>query len=1086
MKKCRCMDLKGYESVLCLTMAISLMLVQVLPAVVGIASPQVVYVFDSDDLCKLSKDCSFDKWSKGRTVVLMDDIDLKHKEFTPIPIFGGIFDGQGYSITGLSIKVEGSNQGLFRYVQEGGVVKNLIVEGSVVPEGDKSNVGGVVGNNSGLLENCSFSGRVEGKDNVGGLVGRNGTLGKIINCCSSGVVYGKSKAGGIAGSNAGTILRCKNESSVNTTVEERRLESDELTVDDISPLRSFVDVIDIGGIAGLNVGVVKGSENSGEVGYPHVGYNVGGIAGRQSGYVSECLNYGKICGQKEVGGIVGQMEPYVTATIPPSKLKELHKEINYLESTVDELLGGVKSSSGVINQDISCLQDDLDSTRVYAESLINQTESLINKDVEEINRISLVAIEAMDKLIPVVDELADVVDVIDKALYPIEQSLYYFARALEKLPEVGDRYGKLVGEMDYSIDKLIEAGDSAGVALSYLVEALELLYNGETDGVSELLDSAWDKLDEAGKIVEEAVDSLKRAQEQMNEIIMILGAMGGDVGRALDYLRFALEILEDAMGPISAALRQISGLLDYLAKQPKLEFQTTDDVYRETKENLFRSIDDTSNSLFQLINTMKREGDMLIDDFQRVSDQLFVVLDLALEIAEEASEAEIDPDKVYEDVSRNDADGITEGKVSSSKNFGRVEGDVNVGGVTGAMALELLSDAEEELSVKDKPSLMTVFKTRASMINCENQGEVVGKKSNVGGLVGNMDLGYIKGCIATGLVESVSGDYVGGIAGKGNGPICSSYAKCALRGDNYVGGIAGLAKEVTNCCSMVVVERSRACVGAIAGYVDEGSVIRNNYFVSSVLAGIDGISYANRAEPITYEELIAIGGLPSVFMKFKARFWADGKIVDMLEFSYGGCIAQTDIPKIPPKPGHYGRWKGLDVTNVTCDIEVHAEYFPYITVLESCMKREGPLSAVLVEGDFTDEDGLLVNQVAETAWEDGLFPDDEEVLEMWIVSIPEDGNSTHTVRFMPPEKAGNLAIYVLEDGKWAQAKSRWDGKYMVFEPAGYVVTFSLVKAGLFYGKRLALLGAVVIAAVLPLVVKLVIRKNGSGASVQSE
>jgi len=221
-------------------------------------------------------------------------------------------------------------------------------------------------------------------------------------------------------------------------------------------------------------------------------------------------------------------------------------------------------------------------------------------------------------------------------------------------------------------------------------------------------------------------------------------------------------------------------------------------------------------------------------------------------------------------------------------------------------------------------------------------------------------------------------------------------------------------------------------------------------------------------------------------MKFKARFWADGKIVDMLEFSYGGCIAQMDIPKIPPKPGHYGRWKGLDVTNVTCDIEVHAEYFPYITVLESCMKREGPLSAVLVEGDFTDEDGLLVNQVAETAWEDGLFPDDEEVLEMWIVSIPEDGNSTHTVRFMPPEKAGNLAIYVLEDGKWAQAKSRWDGKYMVFEPAGYVVTFSLVKTGLFYGKRLALLGAVVIAAVLPLVVKLVIRKNGSGASVQSE
>ena len=78
-----------------------------------------------------------------------------------------------------------------------------MVEGVVTPGGDKSNIGGIVGNNSGVLENCSFSGYVKGKDNIGGLVGLNGTSGMIINSFARGVIYGESKVGGVAGFNAG-------------------------------------------------------------------------------------------------------------------------------------------------------------------------------------------------------------------------------------------------------------------------------------------------------------------------------------------------------------------------------------------------------------------------------------------------------------------------------------------------------------------------------------------------------------------------------------------------------------------------------------------------------------------------------------------------------------------------------------------------------------------------------------------------------------------------------------------------------------------------------------------------------------------
>ena len=52
-------------------------------------------------------------------------------------------------------------------------------------------------------------------------------------------------------------------------------------------------------------------DSIGAVGYAHVGYNIGGIVGRQSGYLSSCTNSGTILGRKDVGGIAGQLEPEV-------------------------------------------------------------------------------------------------------------------------------------------------------------------------------------------------------------------------------------------------------------------------------------------------------------------------------------------------------------------------------------------------------------------------------------------------------------------------------------------------------------------------------------------------------------------------------------------------------------------------------------------------------------------------------------------------------------------------------------------------------------------------------------------------------
>ena len=194
------------------------------------------------------------------------------KEFSPIPIFRGTFDGRGHTIKGLTIKVEGSNQGLFRYLQEGATIKDLSVEGVITPSGEKSVIGGIVGNNRGVLENCSFSGLVKGKDTVGGLIGWNNSSAKVINSSFEGIIYGDSKVGGIAGYNSGTVLRCTNSSSVNTTVEDHKLDITEITLESIKLTNFMSDATDIGGVVGLNLGIVQSGENHGEVGYPHAGY----------------------------------------------------------------------------------------------------------------------------------------------------------------------------------------------------------------------------------------------------------------------------------------------------------------------------------------------------------------------------------------------------------------------------------------------------------------------------------------------------------------------------------------------------------------------------------------------------------------------------------------------------------------------------------------------------------------------------------------------------------------------------------------------------------------------------------------------
>ena len=119
----------------------ALALQMILPA--GAAGGTTVAVGSAEELAELAGACVSDAWSRGKRVVLTADLDLTGTVFTPIPLFGGEFDGQGHTVRGISLTDSGSAQGLFRRILPGGTVCNLHVEGRILPQGSRSAVGGI-------------------------------------------------------------------------------------------------------------------------------------------------------------------------------------------------------------------------------------------------------------------------------------------------------------------------------------------------------------------------------------------------------------------------------------------------------------------------------------------------------------------------------------------------------------------------------------------------------------------------------------------------------------------------------------------------------------------------------------------------------------------------------------------------------------------------------------------------------------------------------------------------------------------------------------------------------------------------------
>ena len=153
-----------------------------------------------------------EEWKLGINITLTADIDLKGIDWTPIgkddnKAYTGTFDGNGKTITGLTVTGSYKYAGLFGDIDENGTVKNVVLEDVQITSDNSSGyAGGVAGDSWGTIENCSVSGSVSGTTFAGGVVGSQ-RGGSITGCNSSATVKGVIFAGGIAGeTNSGASL----------------------------------------------------------------------------------------------------------------------------------------------------------------------------------------------------------------------------------------------------------------------------------------------------------------------------------------------------------------------------------------------------------------------------------------------------------------------------------------------------------------------------------------------------------------------------------------------------------------------------------------------------------------------------------------------------------------------------------------------------------------------------------------------------------------------------------------------------------------------------------------------------------------
>lgn len=838
-------------------------------------SSKTYKISTADELIEFSKLCRLDSWSKGKEFVLTTDIILTGKDFTSIPIFSGTFDGQGHSIKGVSVTGV-TGRGLFSIISENATVKNLNVVGIVRPSGSESSIGGIAGTNKGVIYNCRFSGKVAATNTVGGIVGENTSTGSVLKCTAAGTVDGEKFTGGVVGNNSGNIVQSINAASVNTTNEEKKHSLEDIDLSTLTDVESYTkkssssdetsSATDTGGIAGYSTGTIFSCENSGSIGYPHVGYNIGGIAGRSSGLIMNCNNYGHLNGRKDIGGIAGQMEPYLVVNINPDNMTELKDELEKLTNLIDTAINETNDDSLAINSTVESASGYLQSATDSADNIQQKLTDYGDHVTSEIDRTSAVISDAIERLDKITGLIPDATNSLSIGSDRLSEAFDGLSGTQKYTDDSVDRLKKLSDTIKEASDKANDASKKIGDGLKAVADSLHNSASDGSTGISmgfTLVEDGLEELSDATKGISDAIKAI-------SDILSGGGDIPPDISNELSDLADSIAKASDALGDISWGVQEIIDSVDLDSDKIYDGLVGASDGIKALSEAI-SGTDESTDSIKTILDNTADTGKDVNSSFGHFSDAFTAftnTTDIFTDISNQTSElfdflngvetVEIGtPDDSIKDDTENLFSSLTSfidamntlnvqasnAGVTLSDNLVKINDQTYV---VSDIITDMLDIDDEEDYIKDTSDVDTDKIKNGKVYKCTNYGTISGDL-NIGGIAGQMAIEYdfdpeddissktdspLNQKLETKAAAIKNTNYgeviakkncAGGIAGQmslGVVKNCSAFGKVTSESGDYVGGISGKSSAKIISCYAKALLSGRNYIGGIAGSAD--------------------------------------------------------------------------------------------------------------------------------------------------------------------------------------------------------------------------------------------------------------------------
>ena len=766
-----------YSRLAAVALSTAITIISVAPPSVEVWAASDINIGTAEELITFARESRDDVYTKGKTINITADIDLSGTDFSPIAIIAGNLEGNGHTISGVRFNSAASEAGFIRTVAESGVISNLKLEGDIEPSGSAENIGGIAGVNYGLITDCSYYGELDAEEAVGGIVGHNCEKGKIVNCINSASINGTRRTGGIVGFNEGIVENCSNSGFINnipsdvkkkdsisddeeeeSNIEKLDPDSFDLLKGDLKELIADTGKVNYtGGIAGASAGIVGKCQNTGVVGYPHIGYKTGGIVGYDRGILYSCENKGIVNGRKNVGGIVGQFEPYVENIYKDDSFDKVSDELNTMIDNVSELNDTFGSSDDATQARIDAIRGTMDELRGTVSGYKSYYRAKDDVTTSEIRGY--------------VDRLRGEIDDLELKKIPVK------AGGLDNIK-------KDLKEIEELIGKAKQAA-SLGVAvdMSAFLAKLKSLNNDISDEVYTIKNAAQAANKNIGKMADD-MDDVRTASASLDDYLR------GAYDSYKNDFRATDDDITSETDTIASQMDALSDTLKSSDKAIRSQFDRLVNNMQDINKDLHNGFDELDDELSRIQNTKEIE-DIFddISDTKNADPGKGVITDCENSGAVNAdingggiagfAGVDIDIQSDFEVVSAGQVslkyDRTKKATIINSRNNGvvRVRNDY-AGGIAGRMDL-------------------------GAVESCENYGQITSTDGDyIGGIAGFADY-VIRGCYS---LANVSGnDYVGGIVGKGKYLYNNTSMTRLLGSGEKYGAVAGTVDEEESSCS---------------------------------------------------------------------------------------------------------------------------------------------------------------------------------------------------------------------------------------------------------------------------------------------